>query len=122
MNWYNEPTKFNYYAVKLDELSPKLLILNTKQKILNFHKKYITLYEEKYNMPNWKKIQTDGYYGIYFKIFEDLLKDIHNSYNKQTKMTNKKLKRQMTWYLTLDCSCFCIWNNKLILDIKEIKV
>lgn len=114
MDWYEPPSKFYYYSVNIDFKSPKILILNTKDKLLDFHKKYKSsnnLYEIK-----WSKLDKEGYYGIYFKYFQDLVDKIN------TFADENKTIREMIWYVSLDCACICVWNNKLILDIKEITI
>ena len=114
MNWYDKFDKFYYYAVNVDIKSPKLLILDTQTKLIEFHQKYMSL-KNKYSIY-WSKLYKEGYYGVYFKLLKDLVKRIN------TFTDNNNTIRKMIWYNSLDCTCFCIWNNKLILDIMEINI
>lgn len=114
MNWYDKFDKFYYYAVNVDIKSPKLLKLDTETKLIEFHQKYKSL-KNHYSI-NWYKLYKEGYYGVYFKLFKDLVKRI------DTFSDNNNTIREMIWYNSLDCTCLCIWNNKLILDIMEINI
>lgn len=113
MDWYEPPSKFFYYAVKVDMKSPKLLMLDTQDKIIQFHKDY-KVGHEKYEMK-WSKLEQEGYYGVYIKLFKDLIDRI-NTFTDEDETV-----RKLIWYVSLDCTCLCIWNNKLILDITELK-
>ena len=105
-DWYKNPSKLFYYAVKLKK-STKLLNLNTREKIMSFHKKY---YLGNGNI-NYPLLFSEGFQGIKFVYLKKLIDDIKK---------NNKINDFM-WYFSLDCSCICIFNNELIEDIMELR-
>ncbi len=89
--------------MEIDE--SKILFINTKQKLIDFDRKYSTNINEKINLSyiDWESIEKK-YSGIEISPYQ------------------YSLRFSLFWYYGWDVSSGCIWNSDCIISTNKIKI
>lgn len=99
------------YLYSLEINPEKMLILDTPQKVMAFHKKYAR--NDSYFGHNftvdWSQLKDEGYDGVQIA-------------NKENGKYIWDLRMELNWYYTWDVGSGCIWNPDAIKSAKQISV
>ena len=85
----------------------KIVVLRSFEDLQQFNQQYGVVMHKKYAVIRWKEVAKD-YGGIEFRHYKKIQKHIRNN----------KLTDAYIWYLSIDASSGCVWNNALVKDIE----
>jgi hypothetical protein len=95
-----DPNKNDYYTYSLKKTAKIYKLKSTKNDIQNFITKYIS--DAGDDIIDWKKVQDDGYDGIYFYNYKKFSKNIP------------------IWFSIIDVTTLCLWNTNVITKLQKI--
>jgi len=85
----------------------KIVVLRSFEDLQQFNQQYGVVMHKKYVFIRWKEVAKD-YGGIEFIHYKSITKHI----------LNNELAYAYIWYLSIEASSGCVWNNALVKDIE----